>query len=65
MKKTIAYLPMWLLYYTGDLISRTFVWEYSVRVYIIYQFCMLWSLQLQDWAGFEKPWKYPEENEEE
>lgn len=63
MKKIIAYVPVWLLYYIGDLISNTLAWEYFLWVFVFYQWCMITSMELQDWAGLEDPWHYPEEKE--
>lgn len=59
MKKIIAFIPVWLLYYTGHLISKT--WETRFNRggygYDMYNTCMIRSMNLQDWAGLKGPWK--------
>jgi len=53
MKKLIAFLPTWILFYTGDLFSRL-PWKWSCN---IYNWCMHMSIIIQDWAKLSKPWK--------
>lgn len=60
MKKIIAFIPVWVLFYTGDLISKTFTKINSVILYRFYSWCMEKSGDMQDWAGLENPWHGPE-----
>lgn len=59
-KKMVAWLPMWTCYLIGDLASKALdlipdsdLWEWlGSGIYRIYNRCMFWSLNLNDWAGF-------------
>lgn len=68
MKKLIAYIVSWVLYYLGDLTSyfqekRDWLW-----IYKLYQWCMIRSLKAQEWGNIHPenqgrlkgPWKEPE-----
>lgn len=62
MRKVIAWLPMWALFWTGHFVSRVLnrIPDWEVRpfvilarvLYVIYNRCMLASCDLNDWAGF-------------
>lgn len=62
MKKLIAYIPTYLLFYTGDIISRTYIGQTGIG-YKIYCTCMRSSLKMQDWAKLSKPWSDPKNAE--
>lgn len=59
MKKLTAYIFSHLLFYMGDLISKT--WNTKLnkegRGYSFYCWCMRNSVSIQDWAKNETPWK--------
>ena len=59
MKKLISFLPVYIFYYIGDLISKTWKTKYNKkgRGYYIYNVCMTLSSEIQDWSGLDKPWK--------
>jgi len=57
MKKVIAFVPAWALYFIGDFISRRsfimrFEWGYN-----LYNKCMTYSSDIQDWGNLKRPWK--------
>jgi hypothetical protein len=56
MKKILGYILGWILYGLGDLISRPMQWFDWVWIYPIYNRLMLWSNDIQDWAGNTTPW---------
>lgn len=62
MKKIIAYIPTYLLYYIGDIISKSFIYKYLVG-YKIYSWFMWASSNIQDWAKLSKPWSDPKNAE--
>ena len=57
MKKAIAYILSWILYGLGDLVSRPMQWFDWNWLYPLYNWLMLNSLAVQDWAGNQKPWE--------
>lgn len=58
MKKIIAFIPSWVLYFVGDVVSRTplFKREGGWRVY---NWSMATSLEIQEWGELSKPWEKP------
>jgi hypothetical protein len=64
IKKTIAYIVSYLLYYIGDFFSKITYNKYlhAQWNYDLYQIFMNWSCKVQDWAKNENPWKKPNEN---
>jgi len=57
MKKILGYILSITLYRTGDLISYPmlrFDWAY---LYPIYNQLMIWSYEIQKWAGIQGPWQ--------
>lgn len=61
-RKVVAWLPMHACYIFGDLVCRVLNripdWEakpvdlLAGAMYRVYNRCMLWSCDLNDWAGF-------------
>lgn len=60
MKKILAFLPAWILFYIGDFTSKLFKYFDSTALYQIYNWCMSTSGDMQDWAGLKRPWLKPE-----
>lgn len=56
MKKIIAFIPTWLLYYIGDFICTINLYNTSIG-WRIYNWYMRKSLSIQDWAELSKPWE--------
>jgi len=56
MKKIIAFIPVWVLFYIGDLISKTFNKLDSIILYRLFSWCMVTSSNIQDWAKLKNPW---------
>jgi hypothetical protein len=57
MKKLVAYIASWILFWIGDLISKPmnyFNWDW---LYPIYNCLMLSSHLVQIWANNNKPWE--------
>lgn len=54
MKKIIAFIPVYILYYIGDRLSKFD----SLGSYKAYNWFMQRSVQLQDWAKLNKPWEH-------
>ena len=63
MKKILGYFGSYFFYYLGDLISKPMMWLDLEFLYPVYKKCMHISLDIQDWAHLEKPWKEPSEND--
>ena len=64
MKKVFARILSEILYYLGHWISfpmNRFDWAW---LYPVYCRLMLWSCDIQDWAGNEKPWRPVKEDNE-
>ena len=57
MKKPVAYILSWTLYWLGDLISHLLNFESLFWLYPVYNRFMQWSLRVQDWAGNTTPWR--------
>jgi len=58
MKKIIGFLPCWGCFWLGHWISLLFeVFEWG-WLYSIYNGLMLWSLNINDWAGLDV-WSKP------
>lgn len=57
MRKIIAYPLVWILFWIGDWISRTILFEKYGNLYTIYNNCMIWSSNIQDWGKLKNPWK--------
>lgn len=57
MKKLLGFIPSYLFFYIGDLISRIMYKINSRYPYILYNFFMDKSSYIQDWAGLKGPWK--------
>jgi hypothetical protein len=56
MKKFLAHILSWLLYWLGNLISypmNYFDWSW---IYPVYNKLMLTSNNIQNWAGNTTPW---------
>ena len=57
-RKVIAWAPMWTLYWTGHWVSVALnrlpdnATRLFMRVYPVYNRCMVWSMRINDWAGF-------------
>ena len=54
------FTSLWALFWFGDLISK--IMELTDdglpwRLYPLYNKCMGWSVDVQDWAGLSKPWR--------
>lgn len=57
MKKIIGFPITWILYYIGDMISYPMNWfDSGGHLYPAYNWCMLKSSALQDWAGLNSLW---------
>jgi hypothetical protein len=56
MRKNIGYAISWALYWVGDLVSRVMHVDFMWWLYPVYNRSMLWSSQVQDWAGNDTPW---------
>ena len=56
IKKVFARILSEVLYYLGHWISFPMYWFDWYWIYSIYNKIMLWSSEIQDWAGNDKPW---------
>ncbi len=56
MKKLIAYPLAWGLFYLGDFISNTKIFNEG-SFYNLYNWCMIKSSEIQDWGELNSPWK--------
>lgn len=57
LKKVFAYIISHTLFWLGDLISKPMNWcEVCAYIYPIYNRLMIWSSDIQDWAGNKTPW---------
>lgn len=62
MKKLVAYILSWSLYYIGDLTSNIMLkisWNW---LFIFYNWSMINSNKIQDWGKLKTPWSTPPEN---
>ena len=58
MRKILAYILSWILFGLGDLISRLMNrFDCMAWLYPTYNNLMLWSYNIQEWAGNSGPWK--------
>jgi hypothetical protein len=57
LKKGIAYIVSWTLYYIGDIIAHLMHIKHFEWLYSQYSWCMRWSVKIQDWAHNKSPWK--------
>lgn len=56
VKKILAFIPTWLLYYIGDGVYRVGLINTKIG-YKIYTSFMNMSVKVQDWAKLKSPWK--------
>jgi hypothetical protein len=56
IKKLIAYLVSWTLFWMGDLVSRLIDNEDTFNLYSMSNKLMNASLSVQDWAENKTPW---------
>ena len=61
MKRLIGYISAWTLFWVGHWTSL--VMGVIPALYSTYRWLMLHSMQLQDWAGNETPWRHIKQNE--
>jgi hypothetical protein len=61
MKKFISYILSWSLFWFGHLVSL--IMGTIPALYTTYRWAMFKSMQIQDWAENETPWKHIKENE--
>lgn len=60
--KVIAWLISWILYWIGHLVSIPMnKAEVFGHLYPLYNRLMIWSFDVQRWAGNETPWKRSED----
>ncbi len=57
IKKFIGYVVSWLLYGLGDLVSKPMHYIDLWWLYPVYNRLMIWSYDIQDWAGANGPWR--------
>lgn len=57
MKKILARIASEVLYYLGHWISYPMHYFDWAWLYPIYNRLMMYSNDIQDWAGNDKPWK--------
>ena len=55
IKKIIGFIPTWVCYYIGHWASL--VMDKFHVGYRFYNTFMIWSIEIQDWSGLERPWK--------
>ena len=55
MKRAIGWLLSWLLYYLGDIVSRT-ITNRQAWLYPLYNWLMWKSTRSQDWGGGAGAW---------
>lgn len=58
MKTLIGYIGSYSLFYIGHWTALTWQTKINKQGYGfgLYNWCMLTSLKIQDWAGNKKPW---------
>ena len=58
VKKIIAWPFVWIFFYIGCIAGLPLNREFPGVgfFYEIYNWCMITSLEIQDWAGLEEPW---------
>jgi hypothetical protein len=57
LKKLIGFILSWFLYYIGHLTSKIMFKRPGTFLWYIYQYTMMWSVNIQDWAKNKTPWK--------
>lgn len=61
MKKIIGVVPAWGLYYIGDFTCKIMIKLEFNFLFKMYNWCMVKSGDIQDWAELEGPWSEPNE----
>lgn len=61
MKKVIGFLPCWGCFWLGHGVSKLFEVFEGGWLYSIYNRFMLWSLDINDWAGLDV-WSKPKQD---
>ena len=61
MKKVIAYIVSWALFWLGDIVSKPMQWFEWEWVYPVYSKIMFASLAVQEWANNDGPWEKPKD----
>jgi len=56
INKVLARVASEILFYLGHWISYPMNWFDWAWLYPMYSKLMCWSLDIQEWAGNEKPW---------
>jgi hypothetical protein len=56
MRKLVAYIVSWSLYWLGHLTSYLLNFDSMWWLYPVYNRLMIASVQVQDWAGNTTPW---------
>lgn len=59
MKKVLAWPAMYTCFWLGHFVSKLMHCEPLGRMYPVYNRLMMWSVDLNDWAGFDL-WKPPQ-----
>ena len=57
MRKILGYTLTWILYGLGDLVSKPMNWFDWGWLYPTYNWLMLRSYDVQQWAGNNIPWE--------
>ena len=57
IKKGIAYIISWILFWLGDLVSYPMYLQGMHWLYPIYNRLMNYSCIVQEWAGNKTPWR--------
>jgi hypothetical protein len=57
MKKFIGKYGTWTSYYLGIFFSKLMGYRFLNWLYTPYNYFMSQSVQIQEWAGLEEPWK--------
>lgn len=63
MKRLAARILSETLYWMGDVVSHPMIWFDSGWLYSVYNWLMLRSGDVQDWAGLDGPWRRIEDAE--
>ena len=65
IKKILARIASEILYYLGDWTSRPMSRFDWALLYPVYNQLMIWSINIQDWAGNAEPWTHNKESNNE
>jgi hypothetical protein len=57
MRKLIGYILSWTFYWLGDLVSKPMHYLNWWWLYPVYNRLMIWSYDVQEWAGNLGPWR--------